>query len=123
SSTSTNHSQLAVTHPYARLFAKQSGKGIKRRRAWNHTFEKSIFTVHEIVTLDAPRRRSIYTATLEAHVDRLHTQMLDAGYYPIPFEKLEPFTGMNYKTSKSMVAGLQHDADHCKIRLLELLRA
>ncbi|KAI0067721.1 hypothetical protein BV25DRAFT_1911604 [Artomyces pyxidatus] len=123
SSARTIHSRVAMTHPYARLFAKQSGNGAKRRKIWNHALEKSVFTAHEIATMGAPHRRTIYMASLEAHVDRLHSQMLDAGYYPIPFEKLEPFRGLNSKTAKSMVAGLQHDASHIKMKLLELDRA
>ncbi|KAI0051786.1 hypothetical protein FA95DRAFT_1554320 [Auriscalpium vulgare] len=115
--------KVAVTHPYARLFAKRAAGGAKRRKIWNHALEKSVFTAHEIATMGAPHRRTIYMASLEAHVDRLHAQLLDIGLYPVPFEKLEPFKGLNSKTAKSMVAGLQHDASHIKMKLLELERA
>lgn len=50
--------------------------------------------------MGAPRRRTIYTASLEAHVDQLHAQLLEHGLYPLPFEKLEPFHGLNSKTAK-----------------------
>jgi len=51
-------------------------------------------------TMGAPHRRTIYIASLEAHVDRLHAQLLDIGLFPIPFDKLEPFKGLNSKTAK-----------------------
>ena len=90
--------------------------------------------------MGAPHRRTIYIATLEAHIDRLHSQLLAIGLYPVPFERLEPFKGLNCKTAKvmfflrgyfitfticlqSMVAGLQHDSSHIKMKLLELERA
>lgn len=50
--------------------------------------------------MGAPHRRTIYMASLEAHVDRLHAQLLSIGLYPIPFEKLEPYRGLNSKTAK-----------------------
>lgn len=50
--------------------------------------------------MGAPHRRTIYIASLEAHVDRLHAQLLSIGLYPIPFEKLEPYRGLNSKTAK-----------------------
>jgi hypothetical protein len=92
--------------------------------------------------MGAPHRRTIYIASLEAHVDRLHAQMIGMGYFPIDFNKLEPFKGLNTKTAKvsrrtrlltrqtiytcslqSMVAGLQHDTSHTKLKLLELERS
>ncbi|KAF8507098.1 hypothetical protein F5888DRAFT_1589965, partial [Russula emetica] len=110
-------------HPYARLYAKKNATGAKRRKIWNHALEKSVFSAHEIATMGAPHRRTIYIATLEAHIDCLHAQLLAIGLYPVPFERLEPFKGLNCKTAKSMVAGLQHDASHVKMKLLELERA
>lgn len=95
-------------------------------------------------------------SSLEAHIDRLHTQLLtyvtmilsvqaptltltpSIGFWPVAFEELEPFRGLNSKTAKvssfqffssslnvhqSMVAGLQHDASIAKLKLLELERA
>ncbi|KAI0257551.1 hypothetical protein BJV78DRAFT_44541 [Lactifluus subvellereus] len=116
-------SQIVIAHPYARLYAKKNATGTKRRKIWNHALEKSVFSAHEIATMGAPHRRTIYIATLEAHIDRLHSQLLAIGLYPVPFERLEPFKGLNCKTAKSMVAGLQHDASHIKMKLLELERA
>ncbi|KAF8168031.1 hypothetical protein B0H34DRAFT_792687 [Crassisporium funariophilum] len=113
--------QIQIAHPYARLFAKKDE--VKRRKIWNHALEKSLFDAYELSTLGAPNRRTIYIASLEAHVDRLHSQLLELGFFPIPFSELEPFKGLNSKTAKSMVAGLQHDASVSKLKLLELERA
>ncbi|KAH9982476.1 hypothetical protein BGW80DRAFT_1263483 [Lactifluus volemus] len=120
---SRSPSEIVIAHPYARLYAKKNATGTKRRKIWNHALEKSVFNAHEIATMGAPHRRTIYIATLEAHIDRLHSQLLAIGLYPVPFERLEPFKGLNCKTAKSMVAGLQHDASHIKMKLLELERA
>ncbi|KAI0304879.1 hypothetical protein BC826DRAFT_978739 [Russula brevipes] len=122
-SSSRSPSQIVIAHPYARLYAKKNATGAKRRKIWNHALEKSVFSAHEIATMGAPHRRTIYIATLEAHIDCLHSQLLAIGLYPVPFERLEPFKGLNCKTAKSMVAGLQHDASHVKMKLLELERA
>jgi len=123
SCSSRSPSQIVIAHPYARLYAKKNTTGAKRRKIWNHALEKSVFNAHEIATMGAPHRRTIYIATLEAHIDCLHAQLLAIGLYPVPFERLEPFKGLNCKTAKSMVAGLQHDASHVKMKLLELERA
>ncbi|EGN99388.1 hypothetical protein SERLA73DRAFT_18705, partial [Serpula lacrymans var. lacrymans S7.3] len=61
-------------HPYARLYARKDVT--KRRKIWNHVLEKSLFSPHELSTLGAPHRRTIYIASLEAHIDRLHSQLL-----------------------------------------------
>ncbi|KAI0330541.1 hypothetical protein GY45DRAFT_1250581 [Cubamyces sp. BRFM 1775] len=111
-----------IAHPYARLYSKKQGAG-KRRKMWNHALEKMLFTPQEISTMGAPHRRTIYTASLEAHVDRLHEQLLSISLFPVPFEKLEPYRGLNSKTAKSMVSGLHHDAAELKLRILELERA
>ena len=50
--------------------------------------------------MGTPHRRTIYIASLEAHVDRLHAQMISLGFFPVDFEKLEPFKGLNSKTAK-----------------------
>lgn len=42
------HSKLAMTHPYARIYAKKQAEAGKRRKTWNHALEKSIFTPHEM---------------------------------------------------------------------------
>ncbi|KAF9481361.1 hypothetical protein BDN70DRAFT_930869 [Pholiota conissans] len=110
-----------IAHPYARLFAKKDE--VKRRKIWNHALEKSIFDPHELSSMGAPQRRTIYISSLEAHIDRLHAQLLEVGFWPVAFETLAPFKGLNSKTAKSMVAGLQHDASVSKLKLLELERA
>lgn len=91
--------------------------------------------------MGAPTRRTIYTATLEAHIDRLHEQLLEYSLAPVPLEKLEPYRGLNAKTckvrltsflclahrltprSQSMVSGLHHDAVEIKLKILEIDRA
>jgi len=73
--------------------------------------------------MGAPHRRTIYIASLEAHIDSLHAQMISLGFFPVDYEKLEPFKGLNSKTAKSMVSGLQHDVSHTRLKLLELDRA
>ncbi|KAH9937121.1 uncharacterized protein B0H18DRAFT_867788, partial [Fomitopsis serialis] len=108
-------------HPYARLYTRK--EGAKRRKMWNHALEKSVFTPQEISTMGAPHRRTIYTASLEAHIDRLHTQLLNYALFPVPFEKLECFRGLNTKTAKSMVAGLHRDMAELRMKRLELERA
>ncbi|KAJ4486224.1 hypothetical protein J3R30DRAFT_1472031 [Lentinula aciculospora] len=121
SNANSSTSRASIVHPYARLYAKKE-EG-KRRKIWNHALEKSLFNPFELSSLGAPHRRTIYMASLEAHVDRLHAQLLSLGYWPVSFESLEPFKGLNSKTAKSMVAGLQYDSSQTKLRLLELQRA
>ncbi|KAI0639759.1 hypothetical protein C8Q77DRAFT_84804 [Trametes polyzona] len=114
----------SIAHPYARLYSKKHGAG-KRRKMWNHALEKMLFTPQEISTMGAPHRRTIYTASLEAHVDRLHEQLLslDSRLYPVSTEELEHYRGLNSKTAKSMVSGLHHDAVEIKLKIRELERA
>lgn len=50
--------------------------------------------------MGTPQRRVVYIASLEAHIDRLHTQLLDAELYPVPFDELAPYRGLNSKTAK-----------------------
>ncbi|KAL4064895.1 hypothetical protein V8B97DRAFT_1183389 [Scleroderma yunnanense] len=114
-------SRIAIPHPYARLYAKKDSS--KRRKIWNHVLEKQLFTPQELSTMGAPHRRTIYIASLEAHIDRLHNHLLSFGLYPVPFSRLEPYRGLNSKTAKSMVSGLQHDATQSKLKLLELDRS
>ncbi|KAI0734549.1 hypothetical protein C8Q72DRAFT_791843 [Fomitopsis betulina] len=101
------------SHPYARIYTRK--EGAKRRKMWNHAHEKSLFTPQEM--------RTIYTASLEAHIDRLHAQLLGYALFPVPFEKLDSFRGLNTKTAKSMVAGLHRDANDLRVKRLELERA
>ncbi|TFK41088.1 hypothetical protein BDQ12DRAFT_663963 [Crucibulum laeve] len=114
-------SKISITHPYARLFAKKDE--VKRRKIWNHALEKALFSPYELSTMGAPQRRTIYIASLEAHVDRLHNQLYSMRYWPVPLDDLEPLAGLNSKTAKSMVAGLQYNASVTKLKLLELERA
>ncbi|KAG6878382.1 hypothetical protein C0993_007564 [Termitomyces sp. T159_Od127] len=114
-------SRLTIAHPYARLYAKK--EEVKRRKIWNHALEKSLFTPYEISTIGAPQRRTIYIASLEAHIDKLHAQLLEIGYWPVPMEELKPYHGLNSKTAKSIVSGLQHDASVARLKMLELERA
>lgn len=113
--------RINIAHPYARLYAKKDE--VKRRRIWNHALEKSIFSPYELSTLGAPYRRTIYISSLEAHIDRLHQQLRDLGFWPVLQSELDPFRGLNSKTAKSMVAGLQHDTSLAKLKLLELERS
>ena len=50
--------------------------------------------------MGAPQRRTIYTASLEAHIDRLHQQLEACGYPPATKEQLQPYHGLNAKTAK-----------------------
>ncbi|KAF8745540.1 hypothetical protein AX14_006863 [Amanita brunnescens Koide BX004] len=113
--------RMNIAHPYARLFAKKDE--VKRRKIWNHALEKAIFSSYELSTLGAPHRRTIYISSLEAHIDRLHAQLLEIGFWPVAFSELEPYKGLNAKIAKSMVANLQHDASVSRLKLLELERA
>ncbi|PFH54536.1 hypothetical protein AMATHDRAFT_134330 [Amanita thiersii Skay4041] len=113
--------RISIAHPYARLFAKKDE--VKRRKIWNHALEKPLFTPYELSTMRAPDRRSIYISSLEVHINRLHAQLLEMGFWPVPFKELEPYKGLNMMTAKSMVSNLQHDASIAKLKLLELERA
>ncbi|EJD03868.1 uncharacterized protein FOMMEDRAFT_106123 [Fomitiporia mediterranea MF3/22] len=93
------------------------------RRMWTHSLEKYIFTPHEIATLGTPHRRTIYSASLEAHIDRLHSQLLGIDLFPVDVKDLEVYRGLNCKIAKGMVAGLQHDFVRVRTQLLEIERA
>ncbi|KAJ7487672.1 hypothetical protein B0H11DRAFT_2230405 [Mycena galericulata] len=69
-------------------------------------------------------RRPIYIASLEAHIDRLHMQLMGLGadFFPVPLKDLNALKGLNTKTCKGMVSGLQHDIWQAHERLLELQR-
>ncbi|ESK87883.1 hypothetical protein Moror_15250 [Moniliophthora roreri MCA 2997] len=111
---------VSATHPYARLQGKN--KEGKRRKIWNHALEKYLFTPYELSTLGAPHRRTIYMASLEAHIDNLHAQLLSLGFWPVAFDDLEALKGLNTRTAKSVVAGLQYDATLARLKILELER-
>ncbi|VDB99694.1 unnamed protein product [Peniophora sp. CBMAI 1063] len=85
--------------------------------------EKSIFTPQEIATMSAPNRRTIYQASLEAYIDELHEKLHAKECYPVPADDLKPWKGLNDKTARSLVAGLQHDSTLQKQKLRELERA
>ena len=108
--------QGSIPHPYARLYNKKKN-GVKSRKMWNHALEKLMFTPHEMYvcisvwcvpsltfsyrqTMGAPHRRTIYLASLEAHIDRLHEQLLTFSLAPVPIEALESYRGLNAKIAK-----------------------
>ncbi|KAH6917315.1 hypothetical protein BKA70DRAFT_1418073 [Coprinopsis sp. MPI-PUGE-AT-0042] len=91
------HTRREIHHPYARLNLMKDEA--KRRKIWNHTHEKAIFRPVEMLTFES------------------------LGYWPVGFEELEPYKGLNSKTAKSKISGLQHDAGILKLKLLELERA
>jgi hypothetical protein len=70
----------------------------------------------------AAHRRPVYIASLEAHVDRLHAQLIERGLYPVAFAELAPFKGMSSKVVKSTVAGLQTDAHFIRSKQTEIER-
>ncbi|OSD02714.1 hypothetical protein PYCCODRAFT_1467414 [Trametes coccinea BRFM310] len=111
-----------VTHPYACLNKKKQSTE-RRRKMFHHVLEKAIFAPHEIASMGSPHRRTIYTASLEAHIDRLHEQLLSLSLFPVAFGKLQPYHGLNSKTAKSMVSGLHHDGLDLKLKICELERA
>ncbi|TFK87909.1 hypothetical protein K466DRAFT_490026, partial [Polyporus arcularius HHB13444] len=109
-------------HPYSRLRLKREHPE-RRRKMWNLRLEKSIFTAKEISASSSPHRRKVYVESLEAHIDRLHEQLLGYALAPVPPQSLEPYRGLNGKTAKSMVCGLQYDTEEINLKLLELERA
>ncbi|KAF9056238.1 hypothetical protein BJ165DRAFT_493566 [Panaeolus papilionaceus] len=112
--------QSQFHNPYARLAKKDE---VKRRRIWNHAFEKAIFSPYELSTINAPNRRKIYISSLEHHIDHMHQILADMGHYPVGEAELDRHVGLNRKTAKSMVSGLFHDSTVYKLQLLELARA
>ncbi|KIY47024.1 hypothetical protein FISHEDRAFT_13639, partial [Fistulina hepatica ATCC 64428] len=113
-------SRLRNSHPYNRLRAREEDK---RRRTWNHIYEKMIFTPYELAACGAPQRRSIYISSLEAHVEVLHTQLFEMGFWPVAYDELESYRGLHSKTTKSLVSGLQYDATEDVQKLVELEKA
>jgi hypothetical protein len=71
----------------------------------------------------AANRRTIYITSLEAHIDRLHAQLIDHGLYPVAFADLAPFKGMSSKLVKGMITGLQSDAQFIRSKQTEIERA
>ncbi|KAJ6575189.1 hypothetical protein B0H19DRAFT_1254782 [Mycena capillaripes] len=114
-------------HPYHNAKARPKGKSPPKsnRRMWNHALERPLFNILELTTLGLTQRRPIYIASLEAHIDRLHTQLLSLGteYFPIDLVELEHLKGLNSKICKAMIASLHNDIMHARERLLELQRS
>lgn len=93
---SAGSQRMQIAHPYARLSAKKDSGEVKGRNIWNHALEKSIFSPIQLYdehtrqsfnwhqsdnlelrsSIGEPQRRKIYAASLEAHIDRLHAQLL-----------------------------------------------
>ncbi|EIM92974.1 uncharacterized protein STEHIDRAFT_90387 [Stereum hirsutum FP-91666 SS1] len=112
---------MGIAHPYARLFVKKDGA--KRRKIWNHALERYVFTPEETACMKAPQRRPIYIASLEAHIDALHAELLKVNLAPVNLQDVDLWAGLNSKIAKSLVAGLQQDTSQMKSRLRELERA
>ncbi|KAJ7492554.1 hypothetical protein FB451DRAFT_538213 [Mycena latifolia] len=112
-------------HPYDRANAKRQQKDKSPRRMWTHALEKPLFNMLELTTLGQTQRRPIYIASLEAHIDSLHIQLTGLGpeFYPVGEKELDYLKGLNSKTCKGMVAGLQNDISQGCERLLELQRS
>jgi hypothetical protein len=71
----------------------------------------------------AAQRRRIYISSLEAHIDKLHNQLIGIGLYPVPYSSLAPYKGMSTTAAKAMLAGLQQDAQHISMKETEIERA
>ncbi|KAF7339411.1 Zinc/cadmium resistance protein [Mycena sanguinolenta] len=97
------------------------------RKIWSHAFEKTLFNVTELTTLGVTQRRPIYVASLEAHIDRLHSQLRELGmqFFPVTSEELGSahLKGLHATACKGMVSSLHHDIMQAHGRLLELQRA
>ncbi|KAJ7786392.1 hypothetical protein B0H16DRAFT_29595 [Mycena metata] len=117
-------------HPYGHPNAKAQQQGptapnnpkIPRRVVWTHALEKPLFSGLELTTLGVTQRRPIYVASLEAHIDRMHTQLLSLGsvYYPVVLPELDSFIGLSSTRAKGMIAVLQNDLAFARERLLHL---
>ncbi|KAF9785512.1 hypothetical protein BJ322DRAFT_1063544 [Thelephora terrestris] len=110
------------TYPYTRPEAKKDVDGVKRRKVWDHMFERRLFSPEELNKMKAQERRKVYVSSLEAHVDALHAQLLESKLYPVSLERLEKIHGVRSKTVVSMIGGIGHDVQKIKIRLEELQR-
>ena len=64
--------------------------------------------------MGAPNRRTIYQASLEAYVDRLHEKLLAKKLFPVPLDELKPWEGLNNKTARVS------DRDAASMKLLGL---
>ncbi|KAI0713810.1 hypothetical protein C8Q76DRAFT_590384, partial [Earliella scabrosa] len=105
--------------PYVRVNSRR-GDTERRRKMWNHALEKRIFTSDELLNMTAPARRTIYKASVEAHIDQLHEQLQQSGISPVCLNTLEAYQGLNSKLARSMIAGLQHDIANVRFEILQL---
>ncbi|KAJ6610064.1 hypothetical protein B0H10DRAFT_1812431 [Mycena sp. CBHHK59/15] len=113
-------------HPYSPPGEKRERKAKAKtpRKMWPHALEKLCSTIRSCATtLGVSNRRPIYQASLEAHIDRLHAFVLNPDFYPVTVAELDQFKGLNTKTCKTMVAGLQHDVTMAHEKLLEMQRS
>ncbi|KAJ7070968.1 hypothetical protein C8F01DRAFT_1244643 [Mycena amicta] len=63
-----------------------SKKPRKPRKQWNHAFETKVFSEQELNNMNATDRRPIYVASMQEHIDLLHSQLQRfAGiHWPVP---------------------------------------
>ncbi|KAJ3927022.1 MAG: hypothetical protein NXY57DRAFT_664799 [Lentinula lateritia] len=116
-----NSRKASTVHPYAHSSAKN--KEYKRRRQWHHVFDRSLFNALEFSNTSARLRRTIYLASLEAHVDGLHAQLSSLGYPLVSPEPMEAHKDLHGKTAKKLIVRLQYNTSRTTLRLLELQRA
>ncbi|KAI0716861.1 hypothetical protein C8Q76DRAFT_576397, partial [Earliella scabrosa] len=83
--------------------------GSGRRQVWFHKFETLIFTPEEIESMSVVKRRPIYMATLEAHIEILLQQLGDMGVAVVSPEELDVYHGLSRVLAKAMICGLQDD--------------
>ncbi|KAI0702207.1 hypothetical protein C8Q76DRAFT_580808, partial [Earliella scabrosa] len=95
----------------------------KKRKVWYHALENRLFNAHEIGYLGAPHRRTLYTASLEGHIDRLHNQLLRRSLFPAPPDALVCYRGLDPKLAKVMMAGLQYDITNMRLEIRERERS
>jgi hypothetical protein len=88
-----------------------------------HTTARSPGRRARRMLMRAAQRRAIYISSLEAHVDELHTQLIDLGLFPIPFAELSQYKGTSSKIVKGVVAGLHADAQFIRSKQAEIERA
>ena len=63
--------------------------------------------------MGAPQRRTIYTASLEAHIDRLHDQLAARGMPVAAESQLLSYHGLNAKTAKVGLTFVSLRVDLC----------
>ncbi len=50
--------------------------------------------------MGSPHRRTIYHASLEAHIDQLHEQLFSYSLEPVPLEDLSQYRGLNNQIAR-----------------------